>query len=220
MSASLAAPLAQPQRLQVRQLGRCDYQPVWQAMQQYTRDRKPTTPDQCWLLEHEPVYTLGLNGKRKHLLWPGTVPVVQTDRGGQVTYHGPGQLVMYLLLDLRRLGLGVQQLVRVMEQLVIDWLASQQIDAESRADAPGVYVGGAKLASLGLRVKHGCCYHGLSLNIDMDLTPFEGINPCGHAGLAVTQLRDLGLALSVAEVAEALQIQLASALGYTIEHCG
>lgn len=177
----------------VRTLGRQDYLPVWRAMQDYTLRRTHDDPDEIWLLEHPPVYTLGLNGRSEHVLTPGAIPVVHTDRGGQVTYHGPGQLIAYTLFDLKRLSWGVRQLVTVLEQSVIDLLRGYGIDAAARPDAPGVYVGAAKIAALGLRVRRGCSYHGLSLNIDMDLTPFAGINPCGHAGLAVTQLRDLGV---------------------------
>lgn len=187
---------------QVRRLGLCEYAPVWHDMQSLTQQRDAATPDQLWLLQHAPVFTLGMNGKREHLLAPGDIPVVDVDRGGQVTYHGPGQLVAYVLLDLRRLGIGVRALVDVLEQSVIELLRIHGVSAAARSDAPGVYVDGAKLAALGLRVKRGCSYHGLALNVDMDLEPFGRINPCGYSGLAVTQLKDLGIELDVEQVAQ------------------
>ncbi len=203
--------------LLLRRLGLTDYPPVWRAMQAHTEQRtEQDEADELWLLEHAPVYTLGLNGKREHILDAAAIPVVHIDRGGQVTYHGPGQLVAYPLLDLRRLGLGVRELVTQLERAVIDLLGEQGITALARRDAPGVYVDGAKIAALGLRVRRGCCYHGLSLNVDMDLEPFRRINPCGYAGLAVTQLRELGVGLSVAEAGERLAAHLAERLGYTI----
>ena len=178
----------------VRKLGLADYEPAWRAMQDFTARRDAATPDELWILQHPPVYTLGVAGKPEHL--PRVdhgIPVVRSDRGGQVTYHGPGQLVIYLLLDMRRRGLSVRPLVRMMEQAVIDVLAVFGIAAHGRNDAPGVYVGEAKIAALGLRIRNGCCYHGLALNVDMDLSPFDAINPCGYPGLAVTQTRDLGI---------------------------
>jgi lipoyl(octanoyl) transferase len=174
----------------VRRLGRVDYESTWRAMQRFTEQRTDVTPDEIWLLQHPPVFTLGMAGKPEHLLRDIGVPVVRIDRGGQVTYHGPGQLIAYLLLDLRRRNLKVRELVDRMEQTLIDLLAGYGIAAERRSGAPGVYVDGAKIAALGLRVKNGCCYHGLSFNVDMDLSPFAAINPCGYAGLAVTQLAD------------------------------
>jgi lipoyl(octanoyl) transferase len=162
-------------------------------MKAFTAARDAATRDEIWLLEHPPVFTLGQGAKPEHLLDPGAIPVVRTDRGGQVTYHGPGQAVIYLLLDLRRLGFGVKELVRRMEQAVIDLLAEYGVAAERRPGAPGVYAGGAKIAALGLRVRGGCCYHGLAFNVDMDLEPFRRINPCGYPGLEVTQCRDLGI---------------------------
>jgi len=178
--------------LQLRRLGLVDYAPTWAAMRAFTDARTSASDDELWLLQHPPVFTLGQAGRPEHILAPGTIPVVQTDRGGQVTYHGPGQLISYLLLDLRRAGLGVKGLVYLLEQAVIDLLAEVGIQAQARLDAPGVYVAGAKIASLGLRVRKGCSYHGLALNVDMDLGPFARINPCGYPGLAVTQLADLG----------------------------
>ena len=176
-----------------RHLGLVEYLPTWQAMQDFTATRGPLTPDEIWLLEHPPVYTLGLAGKPEHLLRATDIPVVKIDRGGQITYHGPGQIVVYLLLDLKRRHLGVKELVRCVEQAVIDLLAGYGAQAERRDKAPGVYVGNAKIAALGLRIKNGCCYHGLCLNVDMDLSPYAAINPCGYEGLAVTQTRNVGI---------------------------
>ncbi len=200
--------------LTVRQLGLLPYQPVWQAMQRFTNERGPEAADEIWLLEHQPVFTQGQAGKPEHLLLPGDIPVVQADRGGQVTYHGPGQLIAYLLLDVRRSGLGVRELVSRMEQALVALLAEYGVEAHARADAPGVYVGAAKIASLGLRIRHGRSFHGLALNVDMDLEPFRRINPCGYAGLAMTQLRDLVGPIDFAEVRERLQRQLVQQLGY------
>lgn len=188
----------------VKHLGLVDYEPTWQSMQVFTDQRQADTPDELWCLEHPPVYTLGLAGKPEHLIMPSSIPVVKCDRGGQVTYHGPGQLVVYLLIDFKRMGIGVRELVRRIEQSVIDLLAELGITAYGDENAPGVYVAGEKIASLGLRIKNGAVYHGLSLNVDMDLKPFEWINPCGYAGLKVTQLKDQGAALSVAETAARL----------------
>lgn len=208
--------------LQVRHLGRRDYVPVWHAMQQFTVQRTAASADEIWLVEHPPVYTQGLNGKPEHLLTPGAIPVVQTDRGGQVTYHGPGQLLAYVLVDLKRKGWGIRDLVSRLEQAVIDLLHGYGIAASARRDAPGVYVNGAKIAALGLRVKRGCSYHGLSLNVAMDLEPFSRINPCGYAGLPVTQLRALGGLGGPAdptEVAEDLLKHLCARLGYNSMQC-
>ncbi|MEK7322400.1 MAG: lipoyl(octanoyl) transferase LipB [Pseudomonadota bacterium] len=202
--------------LTVRRLGTRDYQPVWRAMQEYTERRDADSGDEVWLVEHPPVFTVGLNGKPEHLLAPGDIPVVHIDRGGQVTYHGPGQLVIYPLLDLRRLKLGVRQLVASLEQAVIDLLADYEITAVGRRDAPGVYVDGAKIAALGLRVRRGCCYHGLSLNVAMDLQPFARINPCGYPDLRVTQLSALTGGVETAAVAQGLVAHLARGLGVTL----
>ena len=178
----------------IKRLGRADYLSTWRAMQDFTAARSAATPDELWLLQHPPVYTLGVAGKAEHLpRLDNGIPVVRTDRGGQITYHGPGQVVVYLLLDLRRRKLSVRPLVRTMEHAVIDLLFDYGIAASGRIDAPGVYVGNAKIAALGLRVKNGCCYHGLALNADMDLSPFYAINPCGYPGLEVTQTRALGI---------------------------
>lgn len=176
-----------------RHLGLVEYQPVFEAMQDFTARRQPDTADEFWVLQHPPVFTQGLAGKPEHILQLTPIPIVQTDRGGQVTYHGPGQLVVYLLLQLDRYGVSIRELVRRLEQSVIDLLADYDIDAYGKVDAPGVYVAEAKIASIGLRVKHGCTYHGVSLNIDMDLAPFGWINPCGYANMRMTQLRDLGV---------------------------
>ena len=188
-AATAAASFAPPA---LKWLGRQPYEPVWRAMQALTDTRGPDTPDEIWLLEHDPVYTLGMNADRAHVLSAGDIPLVQIDRGGQVTYHGPGQLVVYPLIDVRRAGLGVRELVTALERAVIDYAAGHGIRAECRANAPGVYVDGAKLASVGLRIRRNGSYHGLALNVDMDLAPFGRINPCGYAGLRMTQLADLG----------------------------
>lgn len=203
-----------PGHLLVRRLGRREYLPTWEAMQCLTLARDPGTPDELWLVEHPPVFTLGRNGKREHVLDPGAIPVIDTDRGGQVTYHGPGQLVVYPLLDLARLGLGVRDLVDRLEEALIGVLALYGVDAERRPGAPGVYVAGRKIAAVGLRIRKGCSYHGLSFNVDMDLAPFARINPCGYRDLAVTQLRDEGGPGKIDEVAAALVKGLAAALGY------
>ncbi|QBL08609.1 lipoyl(octanoyl) transferase LipB [Rheinheimera sp. D18] len=186
-------------QLVVRELGVQDYTTVWQAMQQFTDQRNATTLDQLWLLEHYPVFTQGQAGKEEHLLFPGDIPVVKVDRGGQVTYHGPGQLVVYVLLDLKRRNLGVRQLVTMLEQVLIQLLLPYGIRAYAKADAPGVYVDEAKIASLGLRVRKGCTFHGLALNVNMDLTPFSRINPCGYAGMQMVQSKDLGGPQNIAE---------------------
>jgi len=199
--------------LTVRRLGLSAYEPVWRAMQRFTDQRGPDTPDELWLLQHPPVFTLGQAGREEHLLLPGDIPVLHVDRGGQVTYHGPGQIVAYPLLDIRRLGLGVRELVTRIEQAVIDVLASYAIEAHARRDAPGVYVGEAKVAALGLRVRRGCCFHGLAFNVDLDLEPFGRINPCGYAGLQVTRLCDLA-PVDPDEVEARLVARLASRLGY------
>jgi lipoyl(octanoyl) transferase len=197
----------------LRRLGRVDYAPTWQAMQAFTDVRDATTADELWFLEHAPVFTQGLNGKPEHLLATGDIPVVGIDRGGQVTYHGPGQLVMYALIDLKRRRIGVRELVVALENAVVTLAASHGIEASGRRGAPGVYVGARKLASIGLRVRRGCSYHGLALNVDMDLEPFGRINPCGMAGLAMTQLADQGAATDVERAALALAPFACQALG-------
>lgn len=192
----------------VKRLGRVDYAPTFQAMQDFTANRSDTTPDELWIVEHPPVYTLGQAGKPEHILRDVGIPLVKIDRGGQVTYHGPGQVVIYLLLDLPRLKIKVRELVTAIEQAVIDLLAEYDVQAERRDGAPGVYVGDAKVAALGLRIRNGCSYHGVSLNVDMDLYPFTAINPCGYAGLKVIQTRDLGIPLSVHDTGEQLSRHL------------
>jgi lipoyl(octanoyl) transferase len=204
--------------VRVRTLGRADYAATWHAMQAFTDARDATTPDEFWLVEHAPVYTLGLAGRHEHLLRDNGIPVIKVDRGGQVTYHGPGQLVMYLLVDLRRRRLGVRDLVRRIERGVIDWLSSFGIAAFGEIDAPGVYVRmsdgrKAKIAALGLKIRNGCSYHGVAVNLDMDLAPFRDIDPCGYPGLAVTQLADLGVRRSVDDAGAALAASLARAIG-------
>ncbi|HCM9178391.1 lipoyl(octanoyl) transferase LipB [Enterobacter kobei] len=176
-------------KILVRHLGLQPYEPVSQAMHDFTDSRDDTTADEIWLVEHLPVFTQGQAGKAEHLLMTGDIPVIQSDRGGQVTYHGPGQQVMYVLLNLKRRKLGVRELVTLLEQTVVNTLAEYGIDAHPRADAPGVYVGEMKICSLGLRIRKGCSFHGLALNINMDLTPFQRINPCGYAGMEMTQMR-------------------------------
>jgi lipoyl(octanoyl) transferase len=197
-----------------RELGSVAYEPTWHAMQRFTDTRDATTPDEIWLLEHPPVFTQGQAGKAEHILFPGDIPVVQVDRGGQVTYHGPGQLVGYLMLDVRRSGLGVRDLVSRIEQALIDLLATYGLQANARHDAPGVYVDGAKIASLGLRIRRGCTFHGLALNVDMQLEPFRRINPCGMANLPMTQLCDLAGPTTIEEVRARLRQHLTESLGY------
>ena len=196
----------------VRHLGLVDYEPTWRAMQRFTAERAALTPDEIWFLEHPPVFTLGVSGSRAHLLAPGEIPVVQVDRGGQVTYHGPGQLVVYPLVDLRRAALGVREFVSALERAVIDLAAEYGVVAEARREAPGVYVAGRKLASVGVRVRRGGSYHGLALNVTLDLAPFARINPCGYAGLEMTQLSELGGPRGVDEGARALEPHLRRAL--------
>ena len=203
--------------LYVRRLGRTDYEPVWRAMQRFTNERTEKTADELWLVEHPAVFTQGQAGKAEHLLAPGTIPVIQVDRGGQVTYHGPGQIVAYPLVDIRRRRIGVRDLVRCIEEAIIQVLAGYGVEGERLADAPGVYVNGAKIAALGLRVRRGCAFHGLALNIDMDLEPFQRINPCGFRGLQVTQLVSFA-AVKPREVEDLLVDRLASQLGYASIH--
>ncbi|MDD2720046.1 MAG: lipoyl(octanoyl) transferase LipB [Gallionella sp.] len=206
----------------VHALGLVEYQPTWEAMKRFTAERLPDqaspdglipgTRDEIWLVQHPPTYTQGLAGKPEHLLNPTGIPVVKIDRGGQITYHGPGQIVAYLLLDLRRWKLNVRELVSLMEQAVIDLLGEFGVVAQARRDAPGVYVNDAKIASLGLKIRNGCCYHGLALNVDMDLTPFNHINPCGYAGLRVTQCVELGISADLNELQAQLTHNLIHAL--------
>lgn len=197
----------------IHSLGLVEYQPTWDAMKQFTAERTAHTRDEIWLVQHPPVYTQGMAGKPEHLLHSTNIPVVKIDRGGQITYHGPGQIVAYMLLDMRRWKINVRQLVRLMEQAVIDLLAEFGVAAHGREDAPGVYVGDAKIAALGLKIKNGCCYHGLSFNVDMDITPFTNINPCGYAGLRVTQACEQGVTYSINE----LQAHLAQNLVHGLQ---
>jgi lipoyl(octanoyl) transferase len=201
----------------VKSLGLVEYQPTWDAMKQFTAERSAQKDverrDEIWLVQHPSVYTQGLAGKPEHLLHRTHIPVIKIDRGGQITYHGPGQIVAYLLLDLRRWKINVRELVRLMEQAVIDLLAEFGVAAQRREDAPGVYVGDAKIAALGLKIKNGYCYHGLAFNVDMDLSPFANINPCGYAGLRVTQAVELGITVSINE----LQAQLAQNLVHGLQ---
>jgi len=201
----------------VRDLGRHAYEPVWRAMQRFTDARDDATPDELWLVEHDPVFTLGQAGKPEHVLMPGDIPVLHVDRGGQVTYHGPGQIVAYPLLDLKRLKIGVREYVQRIEQAVIDTLADWNIEALRRDGAPGVYVNGAKVAALGIRVRRGCSFHGLAFNIAMDLEPFQRINPCGYEGLQVTSMLDLGGPSSLEAVKPALLEHLAAQFGLRLE---
>lgn len=196
-----------------RDLGRQPLPAVWTDMQRFTDTRSEETPDEVWFVEHPPIYTLGMNADRRHVLDPGDVPVLQIDRGGQVTYHGPGQLVAYTLVDLRRHGLTVRALVSALEAAVVDAVASYGIEAQGRCDARGVYVGESKLAAIGLRVRRHCSYHGLAVNVAMDLSPFERINPCGFEALEVTQLKDLCRSASVADLRDKLQGSLERRLG-------
>jgi lipoyl(octanoyl) transferase len=199
--------------IHIKALGMVDYEPTWRAMQKFTAERTAETLDEIWLLQHPPTYTLGQAGKPEHLLNPTSIPVVKIDRGGQITYHGPGQIVAYLLVDLHRWKINVRELVRLMEQAVIDLLAEYGVKAEGREDAPGVYVDDAKIAALGLKIKTGCSYHGLSFNVDMDLSPFDNINPCGYEGLRVTQAIECGISVPWEE----LQAQLTQNLVHGLQ---
>ncbi len=197
----------------VRSLGLVEYHPTWDAMKRFTAVRTSDTRDEIWLVQHPPVYTQGLAGKPEHLLHGTNIPVVKIDRGGQITYHGPGQIVAYMLLDLRRWKINVRELVRLMERAVIDLLSEYGVEAHGREDAPGVYINGTKIAALGLKIKNGCCYHGLALNVDMDLAPFSNINPCGYTGMRVTQVCELGIAVPINE----LQAELAQNLTHGLQ---
>ncbi|MFC3551335.1 lipoyl(octanoyl) transferase LipB [Lysobacter cavernae] len=212
-----AVPPGPPPTARVRDLGRQPYEPVWRAMQAFTDARSADTPDELWLVEHDPVFTLGQAGKDEHVLMPGDIPVVHVDRGGQVTYHGPGQIVLYPLLDLRRLKLGVKEYVSRVEQAMIDTLADWNIHAQRRDGAPGVYVNDAKIGALGIRVRHGCTFHGLAFNIAMDLGPYQRINPCGFQGLQVTSMLDLGGPSGLDAVKPVLVGHVAHLFGLTVE---
>ena len=199
--------------IEIRTLGNKEYEPLWREMQEFTNSRDSDTPDELWFAEHPPVFTLGLNASREHLLAPGDIQVIQIDRGGQVTYHGPGQLMIYPLIDLKRARLGIRDLVTALERSVVDLAAQYGIEATSRADAPGVYVGGKKIASVGLRIRRWCSYHGMALNVDMDIEPYSRINTCGYADLEVTDLRRLGIERDLSAVAKDLLPHLLTHLG-------
>lgn len=201
--------------LHIRRLGLSGYEDTWHAMQDFTASRDADTPDELWLTEHAPIYTLGLNRRDATPPLRADIPLLAVDRGGKITYHGPGQVVIYLLLDLGRRGWTIRDVVNAMEQSIVDLLTQYKVTAHARADAPGVYIGEAKIASLGLRIKQQRCYHGLALNVDMDLGPFSSIDPCGYKGMPVTQMRDLGLALTPPQTGERLLALLAEKLGYT-----
>jgi lipoyl(octanoyl) transferase len=209
-----------PSNIIIKNLGLTDFETAWQAMQAFTAQRDEQTPDELWLTEHPPIYTLGLNRKDVRMPLRQDIPVVNTDRGGKITYHGPGQIIVYVLIDLKRKGINVRQLVSAIENAVIQLLAEFDIPSVARADAPGVYVPNEKneearkIASVGLRLKNQCCYHGLSLNVDMDLSPFDAIDPCGYQGLEVTQTKDLGIDLSSAQIAQKLLQHLTNQLNY------
>ncbi|MFY2509423.1 lipoyl(octanoyl) transferase LipB [Vibrio pectenicida] len=201
-------------QLVVKRLGRQDYEPIWRAMHDFTDARTEDTSDQVWLVEHNPVFTQGQAGKAEHLINTGDIPVVQSDRGGQVTYHGPGQLVAYFLINLRRRKLGVRELVTSIETLVIKTLKHYNIESTARPDAPGVYVNDKKICSLGLRIRKGCSFHGLALNVNMDLSPFLRINPCGYAGMEMVQMSQLGGPNDLSQVEKTLVEELVALLGY------
>lgn len=206
--------MARPDTIIIRELGRQDYLSTLDAMREFTQSRSEQTPDEFWLLEHPPIYTQGRNSKPEHLLNASDIDVVDIDRGGQITYHGPGQIILYVMLDLNRMNKGVRDLVTAMEQSIIKLLAKNGLAAQARADAPGVYVNDAKVAALGLRITRGRSYHGLSLNVDMDLSPFKGINPCGYEGMQVTQCRDLGIKDPLPKISDRLCALLSHELGY------
>ena len=203
--------MAEP--LIVRNLGREDYEPLWRRMQAFTDERDEATTDELWFTEHPPVFTLGVNAAKEHILAPGDIPVVQIDRGGQVTYHGPGQLMIYPLIDLRRRGLGVRDLVTALEESVVDLLADAGVEARAMKDAPGVYVGDVKVASVGLRIRRGCSFHGMALNVDVDLEPFSRINPCGFANLELTDLKRLGAGDDLGDASDRLLVHFAARIG-------
>ena len=204
--------------MKTRYRGRQDYVPLWHEMQHFTDTRDENTPDEIWFCEHPPVFTLGLNAAKEHLLAPGDIPVVQIDRGGQVTFHGPGQLMIYPLIDIRRANIGVRRLVTALEQSVVDLAAEFDVDASARADAPGVYVEGRKLASVGLRIRRGASFHGMALNVDIDLEPFSRINPCGYEELEMTDLHRLAIDLQLEETSEQILPHLLKHLGPEQDH--
>lgn len=204
----------QANTLHIRHLGMQDYESIWHAMQEYTDTRDSNSQDELWIVEHSPVFTQGQAGKSEHILNPGDIPVIQVDRGGQVTYHGPGQLVVYPLIDIKRNKIGVRQLVNHIEQSIVDMLGQYDIEAYAKADAPGVYINERKVASLGLRIRKGCSFHGLALNVDMDLAPFQRINPCGYAGLEMVQCKALGGPQTVLEAGDKLIQTFSQIMGY------
>lgn len=206
------SPVRKPPVIEVRSLGRQEFEPTWRAMQRFTEERDADTPDEIWFTEHPPVFTLGLNASRAHVLAPGDIPVVQIDRGGQVTYHGPGQLMVYPLMDLKRAGFHVRGLVTALERSVVDLARELGLEAAGRPEAPGVYVEGRKVASIGLRIRRGASYHGMALNVDVDLEPFSRINPCGFQGLEMTDLARLGVGDDLASVAAKLEVHLVQQL--------
>lgn len=208
------SPESRSRLLRVRWLGQLDYELVWKTMQAFTLARTGNTDDEIWLVEHPPVYTLGMSCKNQEVIQPNDIPIVKTDRGGQITYHGPGQIVAYVLVDLRRRNWGIKRLVQELEQAVIDLLAENKIEAVRREGAPGVYVEGKKIAALGLRIRRGCSYHGIAVNVDMALEPFTRIDPCGYPGLKATQLRDLQIRATIKDIGTTLSESLASKLGY------
>ena len=210
----LLSPESRSSLLRVYWLGQMDYQPVWQAMQAFTLARTDNTEDEIWLVEHPPVYTLGMSCKDQEVIQPNDIPIVKTDRGGQITYHGPGQIVAYVLVNLRRRNWGIKRLVQELEQSVIDLLAENRIEAVRRQGAPGVYVEGKKIAALGLRIRRGCSYHGIAVNVDMALEPFTRIDPCGYPGLQATQLRDHQIRATLRDIGITLSESLAGKLGY------
>lgn len=204
------------EKLIVRELGRREYVPVWREMQAFTSTRLADTIDELWFVEHPPVFTLGVGGKHQHLLDPHNIPVIRSNRGGQVTYHGPGQIVAYTLFDMHRKKMGIRNLVNLLEQTIIELLSQFDIEAYAKRDAPGVYVGESKIAALGLRISRGYSYHGMSLNVGMDLTPYEWINPCGYEGLKITQLRDLGVEEPIVNIKKRLKNIIADRGGYVL----
>ncbi len=208
------SPESRSKLLRVRWLGQLDYELVWKTMQAFTLARTDNTDDEIWLVEHPPVYTLGMSCKNQEVIQPNDIPIVKTDRGGQITYHGPGQIVAYVLVDLHRRNWGIKRLVQELEQAVIDLLAENKIEAVRREGAPGVYVEGKKIAALGLRIRRGCSYHGIAVNVDMALEPFTRIDPCGYPGLEATQLRDLQIRATIRDIGTTLSESLASKLGY------
>jgi len=206
--------MSEKNHIQIKHLGLRDYGEVWNEMKSFTASRAETTPDELWIVEHSPVFTLGLAGKEEHLLNPGNIPITQSDRGGQVTYHGPGQLIVYIMLDLHRAGLGVRSLVDLLQNSIIQLLQQYNVEGHTIPKAPGVYVSGSKLAAIGLRIRNGRSFHGISLNVEMDLEPFSRINPCGYPDMQITQLHDIGVKLSLDQAAQILTDNLQNNLSH------